>query len=134
MKESILDVFLRKYRISMVKSTIEKYNNCKLLDIGCGWEARFLKYIENYIEYGVGIDFKPPDLKSEKLETVKMKLEHKLPFENESFDIVTMLAVLEHLSYPEDILKEINRILRKDGRLVLTVPSKIAKPILEFMA
>ena len=63
-----------------------------------------------------------------------MKLEHKLPFENESFDIVTMLAVLEHLSYPEDILKEINRILRKDGRLVLTVPSKIAKPILEFMA
>ena len=134
MKESILDVFLRKYRIKMVKPTIEKYNNCKLLDIGCGWEARFLKSIEDYIEYGVGIDFKPPELKTEKLETIKITLENKLPFEDESFDIVTMLVVLEHLSYPEDILREINRVLKKDGRLVLTVLSRMAKPILEFMS
>ena len=45
-----------------------------------------------------------------------------------------MLAVLEHLSYPEDILKEIHRVLKKDGRLIITVPSKIAKPILEFLS
>ena len=49
----------------MVKPTIEKYNNCKLLDIGCGWEAKLLKSIESYIDYGVGIDFKPPKLKTE---------------------------------------------------------------------
>ncbi|WP_299245321.1 class I SAM-dependent methyltransferase [uncultured Brachyspira sp.] len=134
MKEHILDLFLRKYRINMVKPTIKKYNNCRLLDIGCGWEARLLKSIEDYIEYGVGIDFKPPELKTHKLSTIKMKLEKKLPFEDESFDIVTMLAVLEHISYPEDILREINRVLKKDGRLILTVPSKMAKPILEFMA
>ena len=45
MKETILDKFLRKYRIRMVKPTIEKYNNCKLLDIGCGWETKLLKSI-----------------------------------------------------------------------------------------
>ena len=45
-----------------------------------------------------------------------------------------MLAVLEHLSYSEDSLKEIHRVLKKDGRLIITVPSKIAKPILEFLA
>lgn len=134
MKETILDKFLRKYRIRMVKPTIEKYNNCKLLDIGCGWEAKLLKSIENYIDYGVGIDFKPPKLKTEKLETIESVLEKELTFENESFDVVTMLAVLEHLSYPEDILKEIHRVLKKDGRLIITVPSKIAKPILEFLA
>ena len=134
MKETILDVFLRKYRINIVKHEIEKYNNCKLLDIGCGWEARLLKSMEQYIDYGVGIDFKPPELKTDKLETIKLTLEKILPFENETFDIVTMLAVLEHLSYPEEILKEINRILKQDGRLILTVPSKISKPILEFMS
>lgn len=134
MKETILDKFLRKYRIRMVKPTIEKYNNCKLLDIGCGWEAKLLKSIENYIDYGVGIDFKPPKLKTEKLETIESFLEKELPFENESFDVVTMLAVLEHLSCPEDILKEIHRVLKKDGRLIITVPSKIVKPILEFLA
>ncbi|AEM21046.1 Methyltransferase type 11 [Brachyspira intermedia PWS/A] len=134
MKETILDVFLRKYRINMVKSTIIKYNDCKLLDIGCGWEARFLQSIENYISYGVGVDFKPPELKTDKLETIKLTLENKLPFEDSSFDVVTMLAVLEHLTYADEILKEINRVLKKDGRLIITVPSKIAKPILEFMA
>ena len=134
MKETILDVFIRKYRINTVKPTILKYSDCKLLDIGCGWEARFLKSIENYISYGIGIDFKAPELKTDKLETVKLTLENKLPFEDSTFDIVTMLAVLEHLSYANEILKEINRVLKKDGRLIITVPSKIAKPILEFMA
>ena len=134
MKEPILEKFLRKYRIRMVKPTIEKYNNCKLLDIGCGWEAKLLKSIENYINYGVGIDFKPPKLKTKKLETIESVLEKELTFENESFDVVTMLAVLKHLSYPEDILKEIHRVLKKDGRLIITVPSKIAKPILEFLS
>lgn len=42
-----------------------------------------------------------------------------------------MLAVLEHLNYPEDILKEI-RSLKNDGRLIITVLSKIAKPITDF--
>ena len=134
MKETIFDKFLRKYRIKMVKSTIEKYNNCRLLDVGCGWEAKLLKSIENYIEYGIGIDFKPPKLKTEKLETIEATLEKELPFENESFDVVTMLAVLEHLSYAEEILKEIHRVLKNDGRLIITVPSKIAKPILEFLS
>ena len=66
MKETVFDKFLRKYRIKMVKPTIEKYNNCRLLDVGCGWEAKLLKSIENYIEYGIGIDFKPTKLKTEK--------------------------------------------------------------------
>lgn len=134
MKETILDKFLRKYRIRMVKPVIEKYSNCKLLDIGCGWEAKLLKSIENYIDYGIGIDFKPPKLKTKKLETIETVLEKELPFEDESFDVVTMLAVLEHLEYADYILKEIHRVLKKDGRLIITVPSKIAKPILEFLA
>ena len=51
-----------------------------------------------------------------------------------SFDVVTMLAVLEHLEQPTAILHEIRRVLTPCGKLVLTVPSKTAKPILEFLA
>lgn len=132
--KKFFDKFLGEYRLKMVKASIVKYKDCKLLDIGCGTECKLMKSIEEYISLGVGIDFKPPELKTEKLSTIKLTLEKQLPFEDESFDIVTMLAVLEHLTYADDILKEINRVLKPDGSLILTVPSKIAKPILEFMA
>lgn len=46
-----------------------------MLDIGCGWEAKLLKQVENYIEYGGGIDFMPPKLKTKKLETIEAVLE-----------------------------------------------------------
>jgi 2-polyprenyl-3-methyl-5-hydroxy-6-metoxy-1,4-benzoquinol methylase len=63
-----------------------------------------------------------------------MKLEKKLPFKNEYFEVVTMLAVLEHLDYPFEIASEIFRVLQPNGRLIITVPSKYSKPVLEFMA
>jgi 2-polyprenyl-3-methyl-5-hydroxy-6-metoxy-1,4-benzoquinol methylase len=57
-----------------------------------------------------------------------------LPCASDSYDIVTMLAVLEHLSHPNEMVGEIARVLKPGGRLVLTVPSKAAKPVLEFLA
>ena len=45
-----------------------------------------------------------------------------------------MLAVLEHLEKPQEMLTEIGRVLQENGRLVLTVPGKRAKPVLEFLA
>jgi 2-polyprenyl-3-methyl-5-hydroxy-6-metoxy-1,4-benzoquinol methylase len=45
-----------------------------------------------------------------------------------------MLAVLEHLANPLAIMREVERILKKGGRLVLTVPGKRAKPVLQFLA
>jgi len=109
-----------------------------LLDVGCGWEARFLKAVEPYIASGVGIDFKAPDLETAKLKTISATLNDKLPFEDNSFNVVSLMAVLEHLEKPLDILKEIHRVLKKDGSvngiLVGTVPSKAAKPVLEFLS
>ncbi|HYH74962.1 MAG TPA: class I SAM-dependent methyltransferase [Candidatus Saccharimonadales bacterium] len=41
---------------------------------------------------------------------------------DESFDVVFLLEVLEHLDYPDQGLTEISRILKKDGYLILGVP------------
>jgi cyclopropane fatty-acyl-phospholipid synthase-like methyltransferase len=49
-----------------------------LLDVGCGWEARFLKSVEPYIASGIGIDFKAPNLETAKLKTITVTLE-KIP-------------------------------------------------------
>jgi 2-polyprenyl-3-methyl-5-hydroxy-6-metoxy-1,4-benzoquinol methylase len=45
-----------------------------------------------------------------------------------------MLAVLEHLENPKNILRETFRILKTNGFLILTTPSSRAKPILDFLA
>lgn len=134
MREPILEPVLRAMRIRRVLPFIRRHANCRLLDIGCGWEARFLRAVEPYIASGVGVDFKAPELAEGKIRTERLTLTDRLPFADSSFDLVTMLAVLEHLAQPEAILTEIRRVLSPGGELVLTVPSKAARPILEFLA
>jgi ubiquinone/menaquinone biosynthesis C-methylase UbiE len=134
MKEPFLEPLLRQMRIRLVFPVIRQYPDCTLLDIGCGWEARLLKAVEPFIGRGEGIDWKAPNLRTEKLFTRQVTLSDALPCPDDSFDIVTMLAVLEHLSHPKEIVGEIARVLKPGGRLILTVPSKAAKPVLEFLA
>ncbi|OGF24238.1 hypothetical protein A3H09_01180 [Candidatus Falkowbacteria bacterium RIFCSPLOWO2_12_FULL_45_13] len=56
--------------------------------------------------------------------------------ENVHFDTIACLAVIEHLHAPEvlAVFHEFKSILNKGGRIILTTPTRAAKPILEFMA
>ena len=134
MKEALLEPLLRRMRIRQVLPVLLAHPDCSLLDIGCGWEARLLRAVEPYVRKGVGIDFKAPELSTDKLKTITTTLADKLPFEDASFDVVTLLAVLEHLSHPEAMVGEIHRVLKPGGQVILTVPSFAAKPVLEFLA
>ena len=137
MREPILEPLLRRLRIKKVLPIIKQYYNCSLLDIGCGRDAKLLKTVEPYISSGIGIDFKVQEMSESnggKIKTMSTILEKTLPFENNSFDIVTMLAVLEHLEHPIEIVKEIHRVLMPKGLLLLTVPSVWSQPVLEFLS
>lgn len=134
MKEPILEPLLRKMRLKQVLPYLRQYPNCRLLDIGCGWEAKLLRAVEPYIDSGIGVDFKAPAFKTDKLKTLSLTLQDKLPFKDASFDLITMLAVMEHLENDEAILKECARLLRPGGGLLITVPSWYAKPVLEFLS
>ncbi|HSD11264.1 MAG TPA: class I SAM-dependent methyltransferase [Candidatus Binatia bacterium] len=50
-------------------------------------------------------------------------LNETLPLADQSFDVVVLSEVLEHLPYPELTLGEITRILRPNGRLIGSVPN-----------
>ncbi|HPK53250.1 MAG TPA: class I SAM-dependent methyltransferase [Smithellaceae bacterium] len=134
MKEPLLEPVLRKLRIRRVLPTLRRYPDCCLLDVGCGRNHLLLDSVAPFVARGVGIDYKVPEMEFGKIKTIRLMLADVLPFPAESFDVVTMLAVLEHLAAPVVLLKEIQRILKKEGRLVLTVPGKAARPVLEFLA
>jgi ubiquinone/menaquinone biosynthesis C-methylase UbiE len=132
MSEPFLEPILRWMRLRKVIAEIP--DRSTVLDIGCGTKAALLKAIEPKIKKGVGIDFKVPEFSTPTLKTFQTHLEERLPFTDHSFDVVTMLAVLEHIEYEEQILKEIYRVLKPSGKLILTVPSIWAKPVLEFLS
>lgn len=134
MREALFEPLLRRMRLARVLPALRGRTDCRLLDIGCGWEARLLWAVEPYVKEAVGIDFKAPEIHHPKLRTVTLTLAERLPFADASFDVVTLLAVLEHLSHPEAMVAEITRVLRPHGEVVVTVPSHAARPVLEFLA
>jgi ubiquinone/menaquinone biosynthesis C-methylase UbiE len=129
-----MEPVLRKMRIGRVINEIRAIPDCNLLDIGCGFNHKFLSTVAPYLTQGTGIDFKVPAASFGNIRTIQARLDESLPFADHSFNAVTMLAVLEHLEKPQEMLAEIGRVLQENGKLVLTVPGKWAKPVLEFLA
>lgn len=46
-----------------------------------------------------------------------------LPFEDASFDLVICTEVLEHMLWPQNLLREMARVLRPNGSLIASVPN-----------
>ena len=132
MKEQFLEPILRYIRIKKIQKYIKK--DAVLLDIGCG-NGAFLQYISNFIEQGIGLDKKENiPISNRNIQFKNYEFENRLDFSDNSFNVVTMLAVLEHIKNPQKILNEIYRILKPGGILIITVPTPQAKPVLEFLA
>jgi len=105
-----------------------------LLDCGCG-RGEFLKYAENRIKRGYGIDSRPFDPGSRgRFTFIKGNLNGKIEMADGCVDVVTAMAIIEHLDSPDIFLREVKRILRPGGTCIFTTPSPRAKPVLEFLA
>jgi len=110
---------------------MENFEDKKILDIGCsyGW---FEKFIGKKAKEIIGIDLYEKDLKiAEKevnLKNIKFEKGSALDlkkFKENYFDIVAMFDVIEHIpKYTEELaLKEIKRILKKNGKLLISTPA-----------
>lgn len=91
-----------------------------ILDFGCGskpYESLFT-HAKSYS--GVDIEGAGHDHKHSKIDFFYDG--KKLPFSDAEFDAVLCFEVLEHVFNPEDILPEIHRVLKSNGKLLLSVP------------
>ena len=103
-------------------------------DLGCGFHGKFIHNLSKRIKNGVGVDWKVKQRSFGNLTFTKGNLEKKLNLPSNKFEVVTLLAVLEHLNKPENAVKEAYRILKNGGLLIVTTPSKLSKPLLEFLS
>lgn len=132
MKNSLLDKFFRFWRTQKIIKYILKESI--VCDIGCGSDIYFLNKIKSFISEGIGLDQDLNDHSEGNIKLKSIKIGQKLPLEDEYFDAVTMSAFLEHLDSPENVVAETFRILKRGGKLMLTTPSPISRPILDSLA
>ena len=133
---NILDkviAYLRHYELFKNQSVVGK----KIIDFGCGSNFKdiFNKYQQAskvtlidiygknfsegnvvYINYNHNFDNIYKELK------------------NEKFDVVFLIAVIEHMDKPEEVITNLKKFLSKDGKFIITAPSIYSKPVLEFLA
>ena len=118
---------LSKARHHVSHMFLEDIKPGRLLDVGCG-AGIFLHRMHNLGWSVTGVDFDAKAIENAKVMygTDLTVMHTDLPsarFPDESFDAVTMSHVIEHAPDPVALLMEARRILRTQGRLVITTPN-----------
>jgi SAM-dependent methyltransferase len=89
----------------------------RLLDVGCGakpYGPLFSPCVESY----VGIDLNPTPCSRDALDICADAA--SLPFPADSFHTVLCTEVLEHVPEPKLVIDEFERVLKPDGRIIMT--------------
>ena len=94
----------------------------RTVDVGCGI-GDFLQFRPNT----VGVDVNAHTIAHCKARGLDARLMEPdvLPFENDSFDSALMDNVLEHIAEPAALLRELHRVLRPEGRVLIGVPGAL---------
>lgn len=100
-------------------------NKVRHLDIGAGsgelirkLKDKNINIISNACDYTDSL----MQLTDQKVDIVNLN-NQALPYQNESFDIVTATEIIEHLENPRNLLREINRVLKFGGIFILSTPN-----------
>ena len=137
----LLEIFLAKKRAKIAEELIPlSCRSGRILDIGCGSFPFFLTSIDFAEKYALDKTATEGStgIPGQAITFLNFDIEagEALPFEDECLDVVTMLAVFEHIdpSRLTDILRDIHRVLKKQGLYILTTPAAWTQYLLKIMA
>lgn len=132
-KKICSEVFDEKYsishknRIKKVLDLLEIQNEGRLLDLGCGDGEITSLFSKETNSKLYGIDLVEENIKKAKEKNIQAKQcdlsTDKIPFEDSFFDIVYAGEILEHIYDTDELISEINRILKLNGVAIITVPN-----------
>jgi SAM-dependent methyltransferase len=103
----------------------------KILDIGCA-SGKFLIEVAKAGGDGIGIEKSGPFIEAahERAKNagttirVEKGVGEKLPFGDMTFGFVNMSELIEHVRDPEQVLREVRRVLTDDGSVYMSVPNR----------
>lgn len=90
----------------------------RVLDVGCG--SKPYQHMLAATEY-VGLEYDNPRSRAAGIADFYYQ-GNRFPFDDSSFDGVLFNQVLEHVFNPDEFLAEVFRVVKPEGRILLTVP------------
>ena len=137
--KGLLEPWLAKMRAQRANRLIPtELRAGRILDIGCGSFPYFLSH--TVFQQKFAVDQLPPNELGQRLDiqwhTLDLNSTPKLPFENNFFNAVTLLAVVEHLN-PNSmaaLFTETYRVLQPGGVVIMTTPAAWSDGLLRTMA
>jgi SAM-dependent methyltransferase len=118
----------RKVQLAILDRYLKPGNSLRsprrILDVGCG-TGTMLGYLSRYGR-AQGIDADEEAVRfcrQRGVPDVRLVTASTLPFEDGTFDLVTILDVLEHIEDDAGTLRELHRVLRPRGQLLVSVPA-----------
>ena len=121
-------------RREVINRFIKESRKLKLaLDIGCGSGVYSLDLArKGYKVYSIDIaslyvrqTIKLARNNGKRIQGIVASAEY-LPFQDETFDMVLCTEVLEHLVSPLSALKELKRVCKVNGKIIITIPSSLS--------
>ncbi len=120
------DSSVRAFKESILK-LLEEDPKAKLLDCGCGsgeFTLEFAKKIGTSKVYGIEIDKKAVgEAKKKGIKVYNEDLNKKLPLRSSFVDVIIANQVIEHLYDTDTFAKEIYRILKPKGYVIVSTPN-----------
>jgi SAM-dependent methyltransferase len=138
--EGLLENLLARQRAQMADSLIpDHFRTGRILDIGCGIRPYFLENISFAEKHGLNKDPVSVDIESSgylQCRQCDVSASEGIPYEDNYFDVVTMLAVIEHFdsSSITRITAEVHRVLKDGGVFIATTPARWTDKLLRTLA
>ena len=120
-----------------IRRFVPSFAGKRLGDFGCGFQAAFSRTVLDDVASAVLVDVSlADDLKNDRRITA---IEGGLPgalaaLPSETFDVILLVSVLEHVTEPQHLLRELRRLLASGGTALVNVPSWRGKRYLELSA
>jgi SAM-dependent methyltransferase len=133
----VLEPLVAKLRARQANRLIPAHlRSGRILDIGCGSQPYFLSHTSFREKYAIDQLTPAGGAESIAWHTLDLNTNPKLPYDDGFFQVVTMLAVVEHLDPGSlvTLFREIHRVLVPGGMLVATTPAAWSDGLLRWMA
>lgn len=117
---SVASMMIADLQVAAYVQMLDDYAAGDLLDLACGAVPLYGAYRDK-AQTVTCVDW-PNSLHNNQYLDIEADLTQPLPMSDEAFDTVLMTDVLEHIPTPERLMREVSRVLRPGGHVLIGVP------------